>query len=421
MKQLTILSISHTNYCVFSSGTEKFIRTLSKNIQQNGYAHLNIFSFYSNSNRRSKIMGINYNDKFLGIYKYKDIIKIINHFILKFNLEITSIHLQHLLNHDLNLLGQCIKLLKVPVCLFVHDYYIVCSRFKLIDSTNQFCGVSAPCADKCQRCNYYETGRTHFKLINEFLKNINNYLDKIIVPSKYVEIRLKRIFQDIADKIETRPHLTYKKKVRTKKISFPIKFAFAGAQLESKGYLKWKQLVQFIQSDRNLKTNFDLFYFGTGKEVVEGVKNIFVSSSIMGDDAMEVALYKANIDCAFVWPEWAETYSYVYYELSANGIYTLSNEISGNICDMVKENGNGHIFNSMDQLFDWISNFTLMRNELNKYVENAVYLSDLEDNTDIDRLLGKGQAYSVFVSTRIRRLFLKTAIYKLKNSKRLKD
>jgi len=60
-------------------GTEKFIRELSRNLQNNGYSHMNIFSFYDDKGRmKMKLFGVNYNECVVGIFKYCDLLRVID-------------------------------------------------------------------------------------------------------------------------------------------------------------------------------------------------------------------------------------------------------------------------------------------------------------------------------------------------------
>ena len=48
-------------------------------------------------------------------------------------------------------------------------------------------------------------------------------------------------------------------------------------------------------------------------------------------NAMVEAIRKEALDIVFMWTQCPETYSYVYYEMSINGVYVLTNTNSGNI------------------------------------------------------------------------------------------
>ena len=115
MNQL-IVTITHSNYLLRSSGTEKFVRTVSKLIMNNDDHHLNFFSIKSD-----KSIGVNYDDKFVGIFRYKDISKLISYYGSLNNSMINSIQIHHLLYWDIEIVKNLLLELQIPIYIFVHD------------------------------------------------------------------------------------------------------------------------------------------------------------------------------------------------------------------------------------------------------------------------------------------------------------
>ena len=65
--------------------------------------------------------------------------------------EIVAVHFQHLLDHvpSLPLIA---KALGVPTMISLHDYYSLCNKFTLIDSTGRYCGVENQSESGCDIC-----------------------------------------------------------------------------------------------------------------------------------------------------------------------------------------------------------------------------------------------------------------------------
>ena len=377
-----VVSFTHSNYCIKPTGTEKFVRNLSEILQDGNYDHLNFFPFYSDV----KSVGVNYNDKFMGVYDYEQIAEIINFYANKYANDVVAVHFQHLLNHKLDILTAVVNNLKVPVSIVLHDYYLICNRLKMIDTNEHFCGVSKPCTDKCIECLNKEMGIKHFDEMQHFLNTIDPFIYRVIAPSEYVAEHVKRVFPEIAEKIVVRAHLRLSGSVAYTPNNGKIRLAYVGAPMKEKGFSDWKQLVREIRD--KCPDKYELFYFGTGKQVIDGVKNVYVSTSEQGENAMMENLRNYGIECAFVWPNWAETYSYVYYELALCGVFIVSNKISGNIYSEIKQNENGRIFSDRRDVVAWFLNSEDLRKEINTYRVNAEYKpKTFEVNTDLSDFL----------------------------------
>lgn len=380
-----IVSFTHTNYCIRSAGTEKYVRGISELLQEYEYNHLNFFGIYHNHILGKDYVGVNYNDGFLGIFKNSEIENVIDYIMKSRNLELNSIHLEHLLNHNLCLISTIVKKYKVGIIIFVHDYYLLCNFAKLIDSRGDFCGTEVPSIEKCVGCDNCKTGIEHYRKICNFFESINCYIRKIVVPSRYVQEVLQHVFPQYSQCLRVRPHLRLEGNRKYNINEERISIAYVGAPIASKGYNVWKEVVQHL--NENCPGLYDLYYFGTGTEIIENVTNVYVSIAEQGDDAMVKALKKYNITCAFVWPSWPETYSYVYYELAISGAFIISNRISGNIHDEIVLHKNGMIFDSIDDCILWIKDYNTLRGDVHSFKKWCSYAPEKyfenKDITDI--------------------------------------
>lgn len=419
MNKKAVISFSHTNYCLRSAGTEKFIRSLSKSMQQAGYSHLNLFSFYDDKNlMKTKLFGVNYNDKFVGIYKYDDMIEVVNNLLYQYSITVSCIHLEHLLHHDMDMIRRMVILMKVPVYIMVHDYFLVCPELKLISTKHGFCGLTPPSQVKCSGCAYESRAREHFDVVTRFLKEISPWLQSIVTPSEYVAEGMKQIFPELKRRIVLRQHLEYDLAQPMEKLQGKIHIAFAGAQMSAKGYDRWEDLVSSVP-----KGLYDFYYLGIGTKEIQGVKNVYVSSAEQGDDAMAKALKANGIHVAFLWPNWAETYSYILYELSENGVYILTNPVSGNICDVVKKEKNGQVFEKFQDCVDFLMNEEKIREAINQFRTNGrFHIKNVRANTRLEDVIPAGQTfYSVKEKNKnISKINLATLLYRIKYCRKFK-
>lgn len=408
-----IVSFVHANYFVRAAGTEQFVRDYSKILQKNGINHLNFFAFFeTNTLTGEKIVGVNFNDKFIGIYRYNEISNVISKIIRDYSLVLCGIQIQHLMNHDLEVLSDIILEYKMPVYIFVHDFYLICSQPHMIDSSGKFCGVSQPNHYKCMKCNYKFEAENHFKKIGAFLKRIESYTINFETPSEYVADKLKSVYPIYAPKVIVRPHLNYKGKKKYIAIEKKIKIAFAGRLVDAKGCLEWYRMIKVLYP--TYADYYEFYYFGVDETKVEGVKNIRVSVAEQGPDAMKKALKKYDISCALLWPKCAETYSFVYYEMALNGIYILTNQASGNIAYEVLQKKNGKIFDDFEECLHWLMNPQYVLGEINQYREEPFFApSEIISNNDISEIIKIED--NIFNNRRKpHRLLIETMLYKFK-------
>ena len=127
---------------------------------------------------------------------------------------------------------------------------------------------------------------------------------------------------------------------------------------------------------------------GTGKENINNVKNVYVSTAEQGENAMKKALEDNNISLVFLWSVWPETYSYVYYEVLSTGGYVITNNISGNVACMVEEYHNGTVFRDYDEFLLWLKDFEAVRNIINEYRINYGYKPEvIVPNQNLDDIV----------------------------------
>lgn len=415
-----IVSFIHSNYLVKNGGTEKFVSDLSKVLQEKGFDHLCFFSFIKQKSITGKdIVGVNYNDKFRGIIESNNMADTIRYYLCKENAILNSFHIQHLKYHNISDVINALNTTKSGIFVFVHDFYMACCSEHFISSRGLFCGDLRASQEKCAECEYYEKEKKHLKQIEGFFKSIENRIESIICPSQYVREVFKKIYPQYESKTIVRPHLQFNYKGETvqNKIDSQIRLAFLGRKYKQKGYDQWEKLIAQIPSN-----NYELFYLGIDTEKgsdLNQVKHVFVSTTTQGSDAMVKSVSANNIECAFIWPQCPETYSYVYYELLMSGVYIVTNSISGNIAEEIRTVGNGKIFDSIDSCIQWMKNPELVLDELNRYRASAkLQPSEYHINSDIQQCVS---AYPVDLDNHIggrkKYLLLSTVMYRIKFAK----
>lgn len=355
-----VVSFAHTDYQYYTFGTEKFMRNLDILLAEEGINHLNFFGF-NKIGEFSPYVGVNFNGNFEGIVNREKIECIINEYEIKLNLCKEKIYIQHLLNWNMKTVGKLIQKAKVPVVIFLHDYYFECVRFSLTDDKGNFCGEKKPSEEKCKNCKYWRKEKRHIQKVNAFINETDKYIENYIAPSEIVKKVFVNMFSDVGDKIIIRPHLITEGAKQYEPIKERLIVGYLGNQDEKKGYQEWKIITEQFASDYEFK------YLGIGDKKILGVKNVFVSTAKQGNEAMINAIRQEKVSIAFMWSKSPETYSYVYFELLVNGVFIVTFKDSGNVAVLVKENGNGIVFDTLKECIDWLGNSDEVRKCVNEY------------------------------------------------------
>ena len=153
-------------------------------------------------------------------------------------------------------------------------------------------------------------------------------------------------------------------------------------------------------------------------ETDQDISNVFVSTTTQGSDAMKNAIADNHINCAFLWPQCPETYSYVYYELLMSGVFMISNEESGNIRDEIRARRNGKTFKDINECLQWLSDPEKVLEEINAYRTHETIPEAYTTNPDISMMVSEtGTQYKT--DRRLRKCLLpfSSMMYKLKYMK----
>ena len=405
----------HTNYSLISGGTEKFVRQYNDLLQNEGYNTLSFFPIESSPPFiKEKLAGVIYNGRFEYITYYKEIPRLIDCYLTKNSDQRISVCIQHLKNHDFNMISNVIQYYKAPTSLFVHDYYMLCVNSRLINSKGLQCGFTLPNSEKCDSCVYGLKAMEHSKNIRAFIECIKPYLYKVFTPSEFVKEVIVNSFSSLQGMLYVRPHLCFcgKKEIEAIKDD-KIKLAYVGAQIRDKGYYEWKKIVEYIKL--SCPDDYELYYFGYGTDKTEGVTNIYVAES--SGQKMEIILQEYDISCALFWSLCGETYSYTYYEMLASGVFVLTNKVSGNVAYEVGKNHSGIIFDSIEDCKEWLSDTVRCKNEINMYRKKTTFPACFIPNSDIDIsfIVWTGSHSTRCTSKKIKKNYYATALYRLKH------
>lgn len=321
-----------------TNGSRKFIDGQNDILHRNGIGTVEIapLLYYKGCDRDNPFLTISVNGIYRGIFLLKQIL-----------CKITEVRgvIIHSLYYNHNILRILLKQIKVQknILYYLHDYYCICeNRFLFYRKKS--------CLDRSSSLNCFQCDfQFKKKEIYTFHKELfDEYAVKLIAPSQDTA---KRVRQFYTNEMVVIPHLSFRETER-KKIQRPVKrIAYIGGAYWLKGWDDYKTIVKRLQG------RYEFFCLGkcTESESMEGITYVDIC---LGESAnaliMTEALRKYQIDIVYLGAVWPETFSYTYYEAYEAGCFILTNKWSGNICAQVRENGNGLVFEDLEEAVRWL-------------------------------------------------------------------
>jgi|GEM_PF-4936063 len=337
-KKTLILSVSRNNYTLYLGGTSKFISEQMSSLTQLNYLHLHIFwRSYSIKGYQGNYITVVKDGQEIGIYseqEFKKQVSVINACIIHNVIGMDMSVLRNVLDYHIN---------TIPIYYYLHDFSSICSDIKMIynDGYNHCFSYDKDWVD-CASCTQYKDKQQvyskHSKLFA--LDNVT-----LIAPSENTKNIFMKSFNFSPSKIEVILHQTFEHEnfTRTMDVNSKVKIAYVGYKNKYKGWEQFKQLYSKFQG------KYEFYCFGLNDEVIDGIHYIDVSFIEDGELAMVRKLQEYEIDIAFLWSTWPETYSYTYYESYAAGCFIVTHEFSGNIADQVRLNQNGLVLSELSE------------------------------------------------------------------------
>lgn len=265
--------------------------------------------------------------------------------LLKYKIDL--VHFQHLIGHPLSL-PLITQQLGIPSALTVHDYFLACENYNLIDYSGRFCNATRSSLHQCDACLIktvkkapgYQAERRMF--VNTILNSVDRLIFntdgvKELFFSYFIPGKLRGKSIVLPPPIASRTTLPGK----TREITLPLKVACLGNFIYKKG--SEVQMVLF-ELCRNLPVEF--YILGSADpETVDRIKesnfkNVHFSGRFTQDELSE-KLSKMHLSMHFsIWPE---TYCLTLSEAWQNGLIPIVSNI-GALSERVIHEKNGFKF-----------------------------------------------------------------------------
>jgi predicted nucleic acid-binding Zn-ribbon protein len=237
-----------------------------------------------------------------------------------------------------------------PAYFWLHDYLSVCPSYNLLRNNLTFCGAPAPQSNACAVCLHGEHRQSHIDRIKRFLQSANVM---VLSPSDYA-LRLWRKALDLEVKAAIVPHVAFAAHAtngRTIGSGEPIRVAYLGLPSHHKGWSAFARLASEFGAD----PNYRFYHFGQLNSGLANVKFVPVKVSAGDRAAMTNAIAESEIDVAFIWSMWPETFCFTMYEALAGGASILTNPNSGNVQDTVRMSGEGVVLEDEPSLIQFFA------------------------------------------------------------------
>lgn len=376
-----VLAISYNDYRESIGGTDKVILSQKEKLYKNKISYLFIFPQVIRIKKKYvlvhmwEVIG---DGRSFGIFSTEEIIEELQELSKEKCFYSISIH--HLLNIYFKDLYRILDCFPVPVFFLIHDYYSICPQCFLLKNAKEFCGIDGYREEKCKTCYCYPKVEKHQKQMLDFLKRYEDKLS-ILVPSKSAKKIWTHNYPKWKEKVEIIPHvLTERIYLENRKpIDERIRIAFVGQQIYLKGWEVWKR----VQKQCKEENGIDYYYFGHIKERLLNTNSIEVNFQREGRNAMLKALRENKIQVAILWSICPETFSFTYYECFVAGVFVITNQNSGNIEAMVRENKNGIVLRDEMELRRFLSNAKLLKEKIMDWVERDYNCPEILRENDV--------------------------------------
>jgi glycosyltransferase involved in cell wall biosynthesis len=352
---LFIVSFSHDDAYVKTGGIQKIIReeTSASIANKFGYIHISPFSPHPciedilPCQEEASLCNVRYNGKELGTILQSSIPILLR----KIAYKDTIISIHHFFGFDISSSFFSIAKSSTQASLFywAHDYSACCQGYTLLMDGINFCGAPSLPSMKCEHCSY---GSHRSEYLSKIGTLFSSNQVTIVHPSRasFEQFNLgqsavtPRTGHVILPHIEITDYTVQIKQIDA--LGRKVRVAYVGTPVRHKGFDEFAALAR----DSSLHQYFEWIHIGIGSPSLD-IPSIYVDG--IDANGMEKALIDNDIDIAFIWPLWPETFCFVAFEALSAGCHILTNNNSGNITSSLPS-AIYTAFDSIDQAREWL-------------------------------------------------------------------
>lgn len=388
MNQQFVLSIGFPQYTKDKTGMSKVILTHQKMYNDNHVSFVHLFAvkkmILHDKFTLFSYFGMLIDGKFDGVYTPEQVIQKCQNWYDEGH-ELLDIHLHHFLYMVPSKVDTILKVFsETPINVYLHDYYLACTEYTLLKNKESYCGGQGLSPQNCKGCQAYEKSIEVEGRIHQILRN---YSERIcfISPSETTKKIFERFHPEYKGHVLVVPHQRYtlgrqenKEPMSNQDI---VKVAFTAMPRRHKGWETWKKLAERFNGK-----GYEFIIFNSSSDTHENMRKREIHFSQDNLNAMTDALLDEKIHLSVLWAICPETYSYTCFESYSANAFIVTNSVSGNIADVVRQESNGVILDNEEELFALFENRQNLIEMINAYRCSAIGGPvQLFDNDDIVR------------------------------------
>ena len=258
------------------------------------------------------------------------------------------VHALH--GHSPEIIGELYEVLKVrEVYFWVHDFFSLCSGYRLLRNEVSFCGAPHVESPGCSICVFGEGRQSHVKRMRTLFDRVPFV---VVSPSEFTLDLWKNRSSLPYREALVHPHCTFEAfddglKSQSDE-SGRIRIAFLGFPIPHKGWPVFIDLASRLRKD----PSFEFYHFGSEPQrQCNDVKFFSVAARRENRSAMTDAMLRNGIDVVLLWSICPETFSFTAYEALAAGALIITHENAGNIPFVIRKFDRGLVFSGESELW----------------------------------------------------------------------
>lgn len=333
-----VVSISHDNYLENFGGVQNVISDEERDFRQEGWDYLHLAPIIHHTGLIDYeaydryCVSIQLNGVSLAVLPLRNIIETMSSISGQV---VVQVIVHHLMGHMPEMIQELVVATKSAHPVFwCHDFFAACPSYTLLRNGINYCGAPAIISNACTICSFGPERKRHVERMTQLLTALPW---RIVAPSETAlstfqrAIGVKALDGDVwpIAKLEFDGY-------RRRPVERAIRVAHLGARQFHKGWGVFRELVAALSADERYAF-YQLGLHG-GMSLSSMIENIPVLVNRNDPTAMIDAVRDHEIDIAFIWPNWPETFNFVVHEALAGGAFVVTSEQSGNVWPAVKQN-----------------------------------------------------------------------------------